>query len=114
MERLKSGDILYPESFQGNKILVRNQERQSLGHLSFEEDCLYVCMIPLLKKKLARIKMIVNEVEINRRMRPYRIKVDIDFYFRLEKDADQYKSSDQNLRIAELLAKYEKYLLSNR
>ena len=58
--------------------------------------------------------MIVNEVEINRRMRPYRIKVDIDFYFRLEKDADQYKSSDQNLRIAELLAKYEKYLLSNR
>lgn len=113
MERLKSGDVLYPESFQGNKILVCNQERQSLGHLSFDEDCLYVCIIPLLKKKLARIKMVVNEVEISRRS-PYRVKVDIDFYFRLEKDADQYKSSDQNLRIADLLAQYEKYLLSSR
>ncbi|MCM1135808.1 MAG: DnaJ domain-containing protein [Clostridium sp.] len=107
---LKSGDFLYPQSFQGSKIAVVNERKESLGHLSLEEDWLYFCVIPLLKKRLAQMKMIVKSVEINKKTRPQSAKAEIDFYFRLEPGADEEAGSGLNVQIADILAEYEKFL----
>lgn len=109
---LAEGELLYPKSFAGSRILVRNKEGQELGHLSFEEDWIYLCAIPLLKQKKAQVRMVSAGVEIREGIRPYAIKGDVDFYLRVEKEAVEYQpSGDLNLKIADLLIKYEQYLL---
>ena len=59
---------------------------------------------------MARIKMTVKETEIRRNIRPYRVKVELDFLFRLEEGAEQYTDSGSNLRIADILNRYERAL----
>ena len=70
--------------------MVRDREGTEYGHLSFEDDRLYFCLIPLLKKKLAGVRMEVKNGKIQ-------------FDFRLEKSAEEYRIPDRNLQIAELL-----------
>ena len=84
------GTLLYPKGFQEHRILVRDREGTEYGHLSFEDDRLYFCLIPLLKKKLAGVRMEVKNGKIQ-------------FDFRLEKSAEEYRIPDRNLQIAELL-----------
>lgn len=110
MAGVKAGDILYPEAFQGNKITVISREKISLGHLSLEDDKLYFCVIPLLKKRLAQVKMTVKKVEASKRTSPWKAKAEVDFYFRVKKDADVYTGSGQSLEIADIIRKYEKFL----
>ena len=110
MASLQKGDVIYPEAFQGSKIAVMDGSKRSLGYLSLEDDQLYFCIIPLLKKRMARIKMTVKETEIRRNIRPYRVKVELDFLFRLEEGAEQYTDSGSNLRIADILNRYERAL----
>lgn len=109
LERLQKGDAVYPVNFENNKIVVTDKEGNRLGHLSFEDDSLYFCVIPLLKRKAAQVKLIVERVQTNKKHRPYSIKVQLRFYLRVEKGAGENWShgSEQNLRIAELLNRYE-------
>lgn len=89
---LREGMLLYPKAFQGSRILVQDKSGMEYGHLSFEDDRIYFCIIPLLKEKLARVKMEVRDGKVV-------------FYFRLEKEAEQYRIPDRNLEIAKLLTK---------
>ena len=104
---LKVGDWLFPEAFQGSKIMVKTEDGKSLGHLSFSEDWLYFCLIPLLKKRHGQIKMVVRQVQNGRkngrkngRRQPV---AEIDLYFRMEAGASWHADSDENLEIAEIL-----------
>lgn len=107
LEQLQKEEPIIPGSFQDNKILVLNSKEQMLGHLSFTEDYLHFLVVPLLKSKLAQVKIIVREAEVRKKLHPYRIKVTLDFYFRLEKEAEQYKCGVSNQHITELLEKYK-------
>ncbi len=102
IERLRAGDVLYPASFEGNKIRVMDGDRTLLGYLSLEDDELYFCVIPLLKRRLAQVKMTVKKAEA--------VKAEIDFYFRVEKGADNVYGSDLYLETADILRKYEAFL----
>lgn len=62
------------------------------GHLSFEDDRIYFCIIPLLKEKLARVKMEVLDGKVI-------------FYFRLEKEAGTVPDSRQESGDCKLLTK---------
>ncbi len=112
MSLLQKGEAVYPESFRGSKIAVTDCRKQPLGHLSLEDDELYFCVIPLLKKRLARIRMTVKDVEVRKKNRPYSVKVDVDFLFRLENGAEQYTEGESNLQIAGILDRYERLLRS--
>lgn len=87
---LPDGTLLYPKGFQESRILVRDRAGMEYGHLSFEDDRLYFCLIPLLKKKLASVRMEIRNGKVQ-------------FDFRLEKNAEEYRIPDRNLQIAELL-----------
>lgn len=104
---LQSGDAIYPLAFRENKIIVCRQKLYPLGHLSFEDDRLYFSLIPLLQEKLAQVQMKVRKVQVFRKSHPYKVKVDIDLYFRTEKNWKEYKGRDRNLEIAEILREYE-------
>ena len=92
---LPDGMILYPKAFRGNRIIVQDQKKQEYGHLSFGDDRLYFCMIPLLEEKMAKVKMQIRDGKV-------------DLYFRLEQTAETYRIPDRNLQIAELLVKKQK------
>lgn len=104
---LQTGEAIYPLAFRENKIIVCKQKQYPLGHLSFEDDRLYFSLIPLLQEKLAQVQMRVRKVQVFRKSHPYKVKVDIDLYFRTEKNWKEYKGRDRNLEIAEILRKYE-------
>lgn len=108
---LKEGAPIYPKAFQGHRILVKNREGKVLGHLSFDEDYLYFCLIPLLKEKCAKVRMHVRDVKENRRGWPHKAKVDVDFYFRLEQEPPKDRTGDLNEEIRELLLAYETKLM---
>lgn len=104
---LQPGDAVYPLAFRENRILVCREKQYPLGHLFFEDDRLYFCVIPLLQEKLAQVQMKVRKVQVLRKNHPYKVKVDIDLYFRTEKEISAYKDRDRNLEIAEILNDYE-------
>ncbi len=110
--KLKVKDHLYPEVFLGSKIAVKDREGYFLGHLSLEEDWAYFCMVPLLKARLAQIKMTVKGMKTLRDMRGTGIKVEVDLWLRLEAGVSQYETQSLNRRMEELLAGYEKVLRS--
>lgn len=101
---LKAGDWLFPEAFQGSKIMVKTEDGKSLGHLSFSEDWLYFCLIPLLKKRHGQIKMVVRQVQNGRKNGRRQPVADIDLYFRMEAGASWHADSDENLEIAKILS----------
>ncbi len=104
---LQPEDAIYPLAFQENRILVCREKQYPLGHLFFEDDRLYFCVIPLLQEKLAQVQLKVWKVQILRKNHPYKVKVDIDLYFRTEKEIVTYKGRDRNFEIAEILNDYE-------
>ena len=101
---LKAGDWLFPEAFQGSKIMVKTEDGKSLGHLSFSEDWLYFCLIPLLKKRHGQIKMVVRQVQNGRKNGRRQPVAEIDLYFRMEAGASWHADSDENLEIAKILS----------
>lgn len=111
---LQPGDAIYPLAFRENKILVCREKQYPLGHLSFEDDRLYFCVIPLLQEKLAQVQMKVRKIQTLRKSHPYKVKADIDLYFRTEKEIAEYKMRDRNLEIAEILNDYVEKLTDNR
>ena len=103
LDALNEGDWLFPESFQGNKIMVKTQEEMSLGHLSLKEDWLYFCLIPLLKKRKGQIKMVVRQKKAVRKNGRRQTMAEIDLYFRMEPELLWHADSDTNLEIAKIL-----------
>ena len=110
MTQLKKGGTVYPHSFEENKILTVNGQGEPLGHLSLEDDRLYFCVIPLLKKQLAKVKMTVKNIKTSMKSL-YTVKVTVSFYFRLEQGADTFTDDGQSLRIAALLKEYKETVL---
>lgn len=130
---LQPGEYLFPKAFHGNQIQLMNKDKQVLGYLHMEDDRLYFCIIPLLKKHAAQVKLLVKEEDTGTKGKnagtdnktnnstsrnssrgikrgSNKLKVNIDFYFRLEDENYTYNCSDLNLKIAETLTGYEKYL----
>lgn len=101
------GEHLYPKGFHRNRILVMDSEGETLGHLSFDEDYLYFCVIPLLKQKCAQIQMRVRGAKTAG-------KVDVDFYFRLEKEKHGSRNGELNEEIQSVLDEYEKEIRNTR
>lgn len=110
MLQLKSGDFLYADSLQNNKIMVSDGNGITLGHLSFAEDSLYYVIIPIIKNHLAKVKFVVHAMEVKRNIRPYTVRINIDLFLRMERMEETGIASDQNLKIAAILNKYDFYL----
>ena len=111
---VKAGGVLYPKGFRKNRIMVSDRTGRISGYLSFADDCLYLCAIPLLKSRAAQVKMSLRSEDSKERPSPGGNKMKVDFYFRLEKNAEEYRNPDQNLRIAGILREYESKINGRR
>ena len=107
---LKEKEFLYPRTFHGNQIQIMNEKRQILGYLHMEDDRLYFCLIPLLKKQAARVKLLVRTVPEKKKRGGSKVKVDVDFYFRLEEEKYWCDSGELNRKIEDVIKKYREYL----
>lgn len=111
---VKAGGVLYPKGFRKNRIMVSDRTGRISGYLSFADDCLYLCVIPLLKSRAAQVKMSLRSEDSKERPSPGGNKMKVDFYFRLEKNAEEHRNPDQNLRIAGILREYESKINGRR
>lgn len=107
---LKENEFLYPRTFHGNQIQIMNEKRQILGYLHMEDDRLYFCLIPLLKKQAARVKLLVRNAPDKKKKGSRTVKVDVDFYFRLEEEKYRCDSGELNGKIEDVMRKYREYL----
>jgi curved DNA-binding protein CbpA len=80
---LKPGTMLYPTKLKNNRLTVSNNLGQSLGNLSIKDDRLLYIVIPILKRKLATVRIVVNSIDNNRAKKPYRINVNISLFIKL-------------------------------
>lgn len=110
MSKLKSGDFVYATSLKNNRIYVSDAAGTMLGHLSFADDQLYYVIIPILQNHMAQVKFVVREIEVHRRTRPYRVKVNVDLYLRMEDVTKEVTLSGHNEKIVALLKEYDDYL----
>ena len=126
---LQPGEYLYPRAFHGNQIQLMNKERQMLGYLRMEDEHLYFCIIPLLKRHAAQVKLLVKSDDAEEkgiyrskyagnssasdrsRIGNHATKADIDFYFRLEDES--YNSTDLNLKMRNTCSKAAFPICSN-
>lgn len=111
---VKAGGVLYPKGFRKNRIMVSDRTGRTSGYLSFADDCLYLCVIPLLKSRAAQVKMSLRSEDSKERPSRGGNKMKVDFYFRLEKNAEEHRNPDQNLRIAGILREYESNINGRR
>ena len=63
---------------------------------------------------MAQVQMKVRKVQVLRKRRPYRVKADIELYFRTEIQITEYKIREGNLEIAGILNDYVQKLTDNR
>ncbi len=110
VEGLKTGEMIFPEGFRENRLQVRSRMGQSLGYLVFDEDSLYLSLIPLLKNRQAQVKIVVKRVDHSRSGGSRRVRAATDFYLRLEAGWERYRNRDQNPQISSLLNQYEDWL----
>lgn len=83
IRKLKKNDPVYPMAFQQNRIAVKDRNDKPLGYISFAEDEMYFCLLPLLKAHYADVKMHVEAVETGRRMKS-RVRADISMFVRVK------------------------------
>lgn len=110
MSKMKEGDLVFATSIKNNRINVSNAAGIRLGHLSFADDQLYYVIIPILQHHLAQVKFIVRETEAQRRTRPFRVKVNIDLYLRMNPITEEATTADSNMKIQALLNRYDAFL----
>lgn len=108
MSLLKKGELLRVVSLKDNRIMVSDNEGTLLGHLSLAEDLWYYIVIPVLKQRLAWVKMEVADVEAERGRHPYQVKVKVDLYLRMETMEDVEADTDTNQEIQAVLKEYER------
>lgn len=83
---LRLGDNLYPSKLKNNRLQVETNTGVTLGNLTIEDDRMLYVVIPILERKLARVKIVVRDINNNRAKRPYRINVGISLFLKIEKE----------------------------
>lgn len=106
MVSLKKGDLLKVVSLRDNRMMISREDGTPLGHLSLAEDRWYYVVIPILESRLAQVKFIVADVEINKKRRPYQARVNVDLFLRMEKAAETETVCDRNQEIQDILDEY--------
>ncbi len=93
-----------------SRLMIVNQNGETLGHLSFTEDEVYYCLYPFMSAHLAQIKLTVRNVQASKSRYSRQAKARIEFLIRLEKVADSYRNPDMTGRIKEIVTNYRNWL----
>ncbi|MDO5294227.1 MAG: J domain-containing protein [bacterium] len=110
LSMLREGENLYVTSLKNNRIMISNKAGKPLGHLSFADDQFYYIVIPILQMHMAQVKFIVAKKEVHRRTRPYRVKVMVELYLRMETTAEEKSLTDPNKQITSILNQYASHI----
>ena len=106
-KRLKAGDPVIPIGFEENRIRLGTISGNPLGYLSFLEDELYYVLIPILKEKLAKIKIEVAERTVGTKGST-RAYFPVKVYIRLE--AEKMPERNLNTQIKKVLLEYGSHI----
>ncbi len=100
---LCEGDLLYPQAVRNNRLYVTDVRDREMGALSFEEDALYVVLIPLMQSKKVQVKMNVRTVTVKKR--PMSVRTDVTLSVRLRENAEDIQI-DEREKIGQILERY--------
>lgn len=59
--KVRVGLALYPQVIKNHKLYLQNKSGNEVGYLSFKDDRLYYCLIPLFEQKRVQVKIQVSD-----------------------------------------------------
>lgn len=110
---LEEGMRLYPASLKDNRLYVKTKNSRIPGYLSFEDDRLYVLLIPLMREKKVKIKMEIQSAEYAGRAQFPDVCVDLFIYIKdsvSDAKDDSVYMKKLNDRLERKLREYESYI----
>ncbi|MDO4634130.1 MAG: J domain-containing protein [Eubacteriales bacterium] len=100
---LTSGQLVWPHKLQDNRILVRTEDGRTLGHLSLEKDAYYLCLIPLLRKKQAQVRMQILEIFLPNSRGVSGTRASVDLSVRMNREPSSRDRAAEVQQIRQLL-----------
>ena len=101
--KLEKGMILYPRKISNHKLYIQDKNKNELGYLSFKDDRLYYCLIPLFEQKTVQVKMCVSK-EQDKNLKKYK---NVDLWIRLTQ-------LDTNALFESINAQIEKIIIAEK
>ena len=106
-QRQAGEEDLLTFELQQNRMYLKTKDAAQLGSISFDNDCLYYIVLPLIARQTASLEIYPKRLAVRPHSRPQTgvLHVNLILTVRGEKDADRPGSSA--LMIAALLTQYE-------
>lgn len=103
------GMKIYPAVMKNHRLYVADANKNSLGYLSFDDDRISFILIPLLEQGGVQVKMNISQSGewMNHHGRRYK---NVDLWVKTCAKQEITGSDNVNLKIGELLNRYEKEL----
>lgn len=97
---------IYPAALRNHRLYVCDSGKNELGYISFADDKLAFVVIPLLEKRNMQIKMTIsdNDAKVSKRGKKY---TKVGLWIRVPNNTKNTSSNNINLKIGEILNKYE-------
>ena len=106
-KKLKPRDIVIPLAFDENRIMVGTGAKVILGYLTFSEDELYYVLIPILKEKLAKVKIEIPE-NMKQKGKGSVSYAPVNLHIRLDKE--KMPEKDLNIQIRKVIMEYGSHI----
>ncbi|MCR5216818.1 MAG: hypothetical protein K6C69_07735 [Lachnospiraceae bacterium] len=94
LRRLKKDEMLMPLRFHHQRLVLSDLNKNELGLLSFSQSELYYIVIPLLRRKMAQVKITVEQVQESEYEGHYRVSAQLKLLLRL---LDESQMSDATI-----------------
>ena len=104
---LKPGEPLYPSALRRHRLYLKNEAGKELGYLSFPDDRLYYVVIPLFEQRNVRLRILASNGSSAGKKKGSANYQNLSLWIKLPSSGIRHAPENLNLRIAELLKKYQ-------
>ena len=104
---LKPGEPLYPSALRCHRLYLKNEAGKELGYLSFPDDRLYYVVIPLFEQRNVRLRILASNGSSAEKKKGSANYQNLSLWIKLPSSGIRHAPENLNLRIAELLKKYQ-------
>lgn len=105
---LGEGEAISPAGIKNHRLYVKNRAGQEMGYLSFRDDRLYYCIVPLLECKKIRVRMRAAKRRESKSRRSAPGYQNLHLWVKFCSAQADLALRDLNLEIENLLEEYKK------
>lgn len=104
---LKPEEPLYPSALRRHRLYLKNEAGKELGYLSFPDDRLYYVVISLFEQRNVRLRILASSGHPGQKKKGSANYQNLSLWIKLPSSKISHAPENLNLRIADLLKKYQ-------